>query len=113
MTVTDRNQLPELLDLIHDHWFNVETVTLDHASKLVSFRVEPRHAALAKGSPDGVMVVIKNVDDLEIKDTEKVRDYNINEIKFDPETRTLVLTGGVPIELVFHVTDLEIHASKP
>jgi hypothetical protein len=111
MTITDSKQLPELIDLVHDYWFNVEQLALDPKTSSVVLRVEPSHSALNQGSASGLRVVIKNVEDLTIKDTEKVRDYDINEIIFDPATRTLLLTGGIPIEVVFRVSALEIRVS--
>jgi hypothetical protein len=112
MTVTEKGQLSGLLDLIHDYWFDAEKVALDRASKSVVLHVERRHYDLATGSPHGVNVTVKNVEDLTIKDTEHVRDYDINEITFDASTHTLVLTGGIPIEIVFSVSALEIHATS-
>ena len=108
MTITDIKQLPELLDLIHDLWFNVETVILDSATRFVNFRVTPNRSDLDKTSFPGITITVKNVEDLKIKDTERVRDYDVNEIKFDRETRTLKLTTGIPIEIIFRVTALEI-----
>ncbi len=111
MTITDFKQLPELVDLVHDHWFDVERIGYDRDHKAVTFRVEPRKADLAKGTGKGLLIEVRNVEDLNIRDTEKVRDYDINEITFDPATRTIALTGGIPIEIRIRVRDLEIHAS--
>ncbi len=111
MIITEGKQLPKLLDLVHDYWFNVEQLALDPETRSVVLRLEPSHSALIQGSSSGFGVVIMNVDELTIKDTEKVRDYDINEITFDPTERTLVLTGGVPIEIAFRVSALEIRVS--
>jgi hypothetical protein len=108
MTVTENSQLSDLLYLVHDYWFNVEEVVLDPQSKTVVLRVEPRHSALAKGSTEGITLTLKNVESLTVHDTERVRDYDIDDIAFDPLTRTLVLRGGVPLEIIFRVSALEI-----
>ena len=112
MIIRDGKQLTELMDLVHDHWFNLETVALDPKSRSVVLYVEPRRSALAQGSCRGITLTVKNVEDLTVKDTEHVRDYDINEITFDPTTRTIVLTGGIPIEIVLRVSALEIDASS-
>lgn len=57
----------------------------------------------------GSVLEIRNVQEVTIRDTEKVGHYDINEITFDPARSTLLLTGGVPIEIVFSITRLEIH----
>ncbi len=111
MIITEAMQIGDLLDLIHDYWFNVELVSLDRRSKSVTFHVEPNHDALEQGSSSGITVTVQNVDDLIIKDTERVRDYDINEITFDPATRIIMITGGIPIEIILRVSALEIHAS--
>jgi hypothetical protein len=111
MIITEAAKIGDLLDLVHDYWFNVEKVTLDRRSKSVTFQVEPFRDALEQGSPSGITVTVKHVDDLNIKDTERVRDYDINEITFDPTTRSIMITGGIPIEIILRVSALEIQAS--
>jgi hypothetical protein len=111
MIITNKQNLRELVNLVHDYWFNVENVNYDPVSETVTLRAEPRHSALSRGSRDGIMIEVKNVESFAVKDTEKVRDYDINEITFDPATNTLLITGGIPIELAFSVRRLELHAS--
>ena len=112
MRINDQKNLRQLVDLVHDHWFDVEKIVFDEHTRSVSMRVEPRHSDLEGGSSDGIIVVVKNVDRLVIEDTEKVRDYDINDIVFDPATQSLVLTGGIPIKIVFRVSTIEVHASS-
>jgi hypothetical protein len=111
MIITETMQIGDLLDLVHDYWFNVEMVSLDCRSKSVTFHVEPNRDALGQGSPSGITITVKNVEDLSIKDAERVRDYDINQITFDPATRNIKITGGIPIQIILRVSALEIQAS--
>jgi len=87
VTITSANQLGELLNLVHDRWFDAERVALDKERKTVAIDLEVKKANLAKGSKDGIRLLIKNAEALTINDTEKVRDYDLNEIKFDAAER--------------------------
>jgi len=110
MTVTSANQLGDLLNLVHDRWFDVERVALDKERKTVAMDLEAKKANVAKGSKDGIRLLIKNAEALTINDTEKVRDYDLNEIKFDAASGRLIITGGIPITIEVKVTALNIEA---
>ncbi|MEX0775017.1 MAG: hypothetical protein WD042_04805 [Phycisphaeraceae bacterium] len=60
MTITSANQLGDLLNLVHDRWFNVERVALDKEHKTVAIHLEAKKANLAKGSKAGIRLLIKN-----------------------------------------------------
>jgi hypothetical protein len=113
MTITDHTQLPELVDRVHDNWFDVEGIVYDRAGKRITFRVEPKQRDLDGGSSKGIAIEIRNVDELIITDTERVRYYDVNEITFNPNGGSLVLTSGIPIEIVFRISALEIYVSGP
>lgn len=108
MTITQSQQLPELLNLVHDHWFDAERITLDKGRKTVAIHLEEKKANLAKGSKDGIRLLIKNAEALSVNDTEKVRDYDLNEIKFGAAGRRVIITGGIPITIEVKVTSLNI-----
>ena len=110
MTITSVIQIGDLLDLVHDRWFNVEHVVLDREHKVVALHLEAKKADLAKGSKTGIRLLIKNAESLTINDTEQVRDYDLNEIKFDAASGRLIITGGIPITIEVKVTALNIEA---
>jgi hypothetical protein len=110
MTITSPNQLGDLLDLVHDRWFDAERVALDKERKAVVIHLEEKKANLARGLKDGISLVINNAEALAVNDTEKVRDYDINEIKFDAASGRLIITGGIPITIEVKVTALNIEA---
>jgi hypothetical protein len=111
MTITSPNQLGDLLNLVHDRWFNVERVALDKEHKTVAMHLEANKANLAKGSADGIRLFIKNAEALAVNDTEKVRDYDLSEIKFDAASGRVIITGGIPITIEVKVTALDIEAN--
>src|SRR5271155_3911953 len=108
MTITSATQLRDLLNLVHDRWFNVEQIVSDKEQKTVAVHLERKKANLTSGSKDGIRLLIKNVESLIINDTEKVRDYDVNEVKFDAATGRLIITGGIPIMIEVKVTALNI-----
>jgi hypothetical protein len=111
MITTEIKHLRELVNLVHDLWFDVERIMFDHTTGVVSFRVERKRSDLTNEASKGIVLEVRNVKELTIYDTEKVRYYDIDQITFDPKIDTIVLTGGIPIEIVFRVSALEIHAS--
>ncbi len=110
MTVTSPNQLGDLLDLVHDRWFDAERIALDKERKVVVIHLEEKKPNLAIGSKDGISLVINNAEALAVNDTEEVRDYDLNEIKFDAANGRLIITGGIPIAIEVKVTALNIEA---
>ena len=108
MTITNATQFGDLLNLVHDRWFNVEQVVSDKEQKTVALHLERKKANLTGGSKDGIRLLIKNVEALTINDTEKVRDYDVNEVKFDAASGCLIITGGIPITIEVKVTALHI-----
>lgn len=110
MTITSVTQLGDLLNLVHDRWFNVERVVLDKGHKAVAIHLEAKKADLAKGSKAGIRLLVKNAESLNINDTEKVRDYDLNEIKFDAASSRVIITGGIPITIEIKVSSLHVEA---
>lgn len=110
--ITSANQLGDLLNLVHDRWFDAEGVALDKERKTVAIHLEAKKADLAQGSKDGIRLLIKNAEALTINDTEKVRDYDLNEIKFDGVSGCVIITGGIPITIEVKVTALDIEAAN-
>jgi hypothetical protein len=108
MTITSATQLGDLLNLVHDHWFNVEHVVFNKEQKTVTLHLERKKTNLVNGSKDGIKLLVKNAEALTINDTEKVRDYDVNEVKFDAASGRVIITGGIPVTIEVKVTALNI-----
>lgn len=111
MIITSAAQLKDLLNLVHDCWFNAERIVLDKERKTVAIHLEKMKANLAKGSKDGMTLVIKNAEALTVNDSEKVRDYDLNEIKYDAPNGRLIITGGIPVTIEVQVSSLNIEVA--
>ena len=112
MTITNTAQIGDLLNLVHDHWFNAEKIIFNKEKKIVMLHLEEKKANLAKGSKDGIRLLINNAESLNVNDIEKVRDYDLCEIKFDAANSRLIITGGIPISIQIRVTALNIEAAN-
>ena len=112
MIATEVAHLRELVNLVHDYWFNVEKVILDRATGVVSFPVEPKRSDLLSGSSNGFILEVRNVRELTIMDTEKVGYYDIDQLTFDSNSSAIILTGGIPIEIIFRISVVEILLTK-
>jgi hypothetical protein len=110
MTVTTAIQIGDLVKKVHDYWFNAERIAFDKEQKTVAIRLEEKKVNLAKGSNAGITLMIKNAEALTLNDTEKVRDYDLNEIKYDALRGYVIITGGIPITIEIKVTSLHIEA---
>ena len=108
LVITDPGQLAELLNLVHDHWFNAEALVLDRGRRIVRMRLDPVRSQLEMGSPNSVELEFRNVDDLAIEDTEHVRDYDLTQINYDATVGQIAISGGIPIKILLRVTALEI-----
>ena len=108
MIITSVHQLSDLLNLVHDRWFNVERVTLDKERKTVVMVLEVSQRQLTKSSENGITMLINNAEELTINDTERVRDYDLNDITYDVDNSRLLITGGIPITIEVKVATLNI-----
>ncbi len=108
MTITSMNQIRDLLGLVHDRWFNVERIALDKERETVAIHLEENRKNLDEDSKDGLRLLIRNAQALTINDTERVRDYDLNEIDFDAKGGRVIITCGIPLTIEVKVTALNI-----
>jgi hypothetical protein len=108
MTITKESQIKGLLDRVHDWWFDAEAVALDVAGGIVTIALEPSKRELTSPSGRGLIVLIAQVREMSILDTEKIGFYNLNEIHYSNRDKTVRITGGIPITIVVRVEGLEI-----
>lgn len=108
MTITNTSQLKDLLDSVHDYWFDADRIALNKKTNTVLIYLEKKRVNLAGDYKNGIQLIFKNVVVLTVNDTEKVRDYDLNEIRFDAASSRLIITGGIPIVIEMTVTSLNI-----
>ena|ERR1700693_5677814 len=84
---------PTLLDLVHDRWFDLETVAYDREQKeLRVYFGEHR-----RGPYDEKLLRLTDVLEVVIDDSEQVQVYDISDIAF--ESSSVTITGNIPIRI--------------
>lgn len=91
-------KLPELLSEIHDMWFDVHEITFDEVKhEFVLF------FGATKDLYDHYLKV-EGVRRCEIKDTEKVGQYDINYLSISLKKSTISIIGCITIRITLKVT---------
>ena len=99
--VTDAAKLGLITDVVHDLWFDVTKVVFDATSRRVRVPIEP----------DWVLEVAK-VDSCDLQESEGVGLYDINELLFSRDPRTLKITTGIPLTFRIGVSQLDVALFK-
>ena len=77
--------------------------------KKLVLRLERDHDRFNSAPSDESMILtVNHAAELIVKDTEKVRFYDLNEIKYDVKSQRLTITTGVPISVTVHAHPLDI-----
>lgn len=118
MHATNVAQLEDVTSEIHDCWFDVDSIQYDRESG----RVRIPFALSGKKSLAGSLVSkpsvgaqsarrvleIRNVEELQLDDVEKVGSYDFNKLTYLPEARTLVVLTGIPLRLEARVVRIDV-----
>jgi len=108
----------ELLDLIHDYWFDLDEIKYDPAAQQLkiplSQKIQRKKSKILtkdknKLHPKRYIMLIKKVLDVEIVDSEKVGSYDINNIAYKTDTKSIVINTGIPLKFGVNVKDFEIN----
>lgn len=108
ITINDSKDLRKITSLVHDSWFDIDQVLQDHKNGIVKIYFQKSSKLPADKKNRFASITIKNVQRLEVKDTEKIGYYDFNEIKYLEKERCLVITTGVPIGIKIFISFLEI-----
>lgn len=112
MTVSRLDQIPALLDRIHDFWFDVDHIIFDEGRGTVQIEFSKVRPKIGEHFKTDVLLKVNFAKSLLVEDTEKVRFYDLNEMHFFPADKTVVFTGGVPIKITTRVEHLQIEATQ-
>jgi hypothetical protein len=122
--VKDPSDLPRIVDIIHDCWFDLGRIQFDagDSALTIPFRRERSHEgsrlrwsdffSRARGRGFECFLRIGQVDSYSVVDTQKVRIYDFNELTYDPETKRIRITTGVPLEMSVTVKDLDVSVEE-
>ena len=91
-------ELPSLVDLIHDEWFDIADIRIDTRAHEVTipFCSTPRR------------LVVRRARELQLDDTEGVDRYDLNTVTYEREREQIIIHTGVPLHLVVLVEGLEV-----
>ena len=124
VVIDDPNQMSTILDLIHDCWFDVNTITYEPEALTLSLWfgrempdrsrvIEKRFLLKKKEVPVAeCFLKIRHVTDYSIRDTEQVGVYDLNEIEYDPNLKRIRITTGVPLDIQMTVERFEIEVEE-
>jgi hypothetical protein len=108
---TDPTALDELLDLIHDRWFDADAIQLTGTNLLIPFASKAVRRA-SKAEIDSVLV-IEQVRGYDLVDTEQIRLYDFNDVSFDEQSSRLAITTGIPLKLEVEVDEFKVVLNSP
>jgi hypothetical protein len=116
--IHDESNLGLINDLIHDTWFDVDAIALNTRDNTVVIPIRTRKERVSGKAASNQQELalnclqIHNVIELEIEDTERVGIYDFNELVFEPHSKLVTITTGVPLHLRIKVSDLDISCDR-
>jgi hypothetical protein len=114
LRIIDSNQLPKLVELIHDRWLDAESIAFDAENSTLSIRylkeTGPRSSFLSRARFPALecFLRISKVESFSVHDPQKVRFYDMDTVAYDPQSMCVRLKTGVPIEIRAVVRDLDL-----
>jgi len=108
ITINHTKELNKITSLVHDSWFDIDQVIKDHKDGVIRIYFYKTSKLAVDEMNRFASINIKNVQRLEVKDTEKIGYYDFNEIKYLEQEKCLMITTGVPIGIKIYIGPLEI-----
>ena len=109
-----------ITDLIHDCWFDKDTILHDSANSILIIRYKKQVAEwkevvrkiwfLKKVNIPIAECFLKihGVDSYSVEDEANIGTYDFNEIKYSPQSKLITITSGFPIKINVYVERFEI-----
>lgn len=112
-------ELPEIIDIFHDQWFDLNSIclcktnfTLDIPFQRVNLidKMKQFCSFMKKGTlVDHLWVLrINQVVCFKVKDTEKIGLYDFNEITYCPDNNLIRVLTGIPLEFAVKVNAFDL-----
>ena len=119
MQINNQKDLFKVIDFIHDYNFDSETIYLDSSNSLnIKFERPLYEKAVLIWKflcikkievPIGEYVLkIHNINKYILKDTERVKFYDFNELIYQENEKCIRVISGIPIEIIIYVSNFEI-----
>lgn len=109
--ITAPQEIPRILDEVHDKWFDLERVKLAPGEDALRIPISSSQQHLTTLNVKEFLLV-GDVVRVDIQDTEHVGCYDIADIKFDPAARRIDILCGIPLRLSIFVNSLTIKYAR-
>lgn len=117
--ITDAEEISRVTELLHDSWIDADRILYDSSKGIITIRIlKPKHTGIAfvtrmRLPANEYLLRISHVKSFDLQDTEKIRFYDLNELKFDPVSMQLEVETGVPIGIhaVVNCVDIKVEDS--
>lgn len=107
ITITTGSGLSAVTHLIHDRWFDADRVHRD-GNGVVEIRMERSAREVTDPRGRGRILRIQQVALIETYDDASVGLYDVEELSYESDPDRLVLTGNIPIKIVFFVSAISV-----
>jgi hypothetical protein len=104
-------QLVDVNQFIHDHWFDLDDVSFDQDTAVVTIHyIRPMPERGPGRDRVGLesFLRIHHVRHWHVEDLQRVGMYDFNEVVYDPVAKTVRITTGIPLSLLAEVNELEV-----
>lgn len=120
LRIKESRNLRQVVDIIHDCWFELKAVQHDTTARTVSigFNLENREKSKTLKNYFLLRKIqipyfecylrISNVESLLLDDTENVESYDFNTLRFDPSLKKLNIKTGIPLTFEMTVSELDV-----
>lgn len=119
LRVTVPDDLSRITALIHDRWFDLDSVVFDHEAAQIRVPVLNRRPGSGRlrrllsrsGEVEPTIeaeLLVRGVRDCSIDDQAGIRWFDFNGLRYDPTAHRLSIECNVPLEIVATVEDLDV-----
>lgn len=102
--VFDRYDRDAIADMIHDRFFDVESISWDRVRQCIEVSYFKDDACKTIGGK----ILFKHVIDMKLVDTENIRYYDLNFINWDEEKNKIELVTNIPLTFEITATEFEM-----
>lgn len=110
------NELRSIIDVIHDRWFDLDSLHFDEARGQVSLEIleEADYLRAAKGAhvAPSLKLRVARAKSVKVEDTEHIGYYDLNRIEFDRDAGVVKLLTGAPLTLEISVSALDVSVEE-
>lgn len=119
-TAKTTDELSRINDLTHDYWFDIEDAVFDPQVGVVTLpftrpaQDQERARAFRRSEAPARRFFLKiyHVKRWVVEDRQRVGLYDFNEVVYEPSSKSIKITTGIPIHLVAEVEDLEVSVEE-